>query len=259
MPEPISISGEEAKKKSPEELFAALASKPRGLSQAEAEARLAQYGPNALEEKRVNPFLKFLRYFWGPIPWMIEVAAGLSAVVRHWDDLAIILTLLVFNGVIGFWQEYKAANALEALKKQLALTARALRDGKWQEIPANALAPGDVIRISLGEIIPADVKLFEGDFLSVDQSALTGESLPVSKEVGADAYIHKPFEAEVLLSKMKGLSVKDTIDGIRIIRKGYQYLGVQIAAFFWYLFSKHDNFDLVVDQFHGIPFFTPLY
>ncbi len=188
MPEPTPISGEAAKQKSPEELFAALATTPQGLTSAEAEARLAQYGPNALEEKRVNPFLKFLRYFWGPIPWMIEVAAALSAVVRHWDDLAIILTLLIFNGVIGFWQEYKAANALEALKKQLALTARVLRDGKGQEIPAETLVPGDVIRISLGEIIPADVKLFQGDFLSVDQSALTGESLPVSKEAGDIAY-----------------------------------------------------------------------
>ncbi len=119
---------------------------------------------------------------------MIEIAAILSAVVRHWDDLIIILVLLLFNALVGFWQEYKAANALEALKKQLALKARALRDGKWQEIPANQLVPGDVIRIRLGDIIPADVKLFEGDFLSVDQSALTGESLPVSKKSEDIAY-----------------------------------------------------------------------
>jgi len=188
MSEPTIISGEETKQKSPEELFAELASSPQGLSSAEAEARLAQYGPNALAEKKVNPLLKFLRYFWGPIPWMIEVAAVLSAIVRHWDDLGIILALLVFNGVIGFWQEFKAANALEALKKQLALTARVLRDGHWQAIPAPELVPGDVIRIRLGEIIPADVKLCEGDFLSVDQSALTGESLPVSKKVGEVGY-----------------------------------------------------------------------
>jgi H+-transporting ATPase len=188
MPEPTIIKGEDTKLKSPEELFAALASSPRGLSSAEAEARLAQYGPNALAEKRTNSLLKFLRYFWGPIPWMIEVAAVLSAIVRHWDDLGIILALLVFNGIIGFWQEFKAANALEALKEQLALTARVLRNGRWQAIPAPDLVPGDVIRIRLGEIIPADVKLFEGDYLSVDQSALTGESLPVSKKVGEVGY-----------------------------------------------------------------------
>ena len=183
MPEPISVSGEEAKQNSPEELFAALASNPQGLSQAEAKARLAHYGPNALEEERVNPFLKFLRYFWGPIPWMIEVAAGLSAIVRHWDDLAIILALLIFNGVIGFWQEYKAANALVALKNIGPYGPVLGR--QWRNRHA---WPGDVIRISLGEIIPADAKLFSGDFLSVDQSALTGESLPVSKEAGDIAY-----------------------------------------------------------------------
>ena len=151
-------------------------------------SRLAQFGPNALEEKKVNPILKFLGYFWGPIPWMIEIAAILSAVVKHWDDLIIISVLLAFNALVGFWQEFKAANALEALKKQLALKARVLRDGKWQEIAAEQLVPGDIIRLRLGDIIPADVKLFEGDYLSVDQSALTGESLAVSKKAEDIAY-----------------------------------------------------------------------
>ncbi|MGE0824647.1 MAG: plasma-membrane proton-efflux P-type ATPase [Candidatus Binatia bacterium] len=182
------ITGEEATEKSAEELFPQLNSSPTGLSSSEAQKRLAQCGPNALEEKTVNPFLKFLNYFWGPIPWMIEIAAILSALVRRWDDFIIIVILLLFNALVGFWQEYKAANALAALKKQLALRARVLRDGKWQEIPADQLVPGDIVRLRLGDIIPADVKLFEGDFLSVDQSALTGESLPVSKKTGDIAY-----------------------------------------------------------------------
>jgi H+-transporting ATPase len=160
----------------------------KGLSQEEAEKRLAQYGPNALEEKKVNPLLKFLSYFWGPIPWMIEVAAILSAVVRHWVDLIIILVLLVFNAVVGFWQEHQASNAVEALKKQLALRARVKRDGNWTEVDATTLVPGDIIRLRLGDIIPADVKLAEGDYLSVDQSALTGESLPVDKKTEDVAY-----------------------------------------------------------------------
>jgi H+-transporting ATPase len=200
---PTIITGDEAKDKNPEELFTALGSTPQGLSSGEAKTRLEEFGPNALEEKRINPILNFLRYFWGPIPWMIEVAAALSAIVRKWDDLVIILALLLFNGVIGFWQEFKAANALEALKKQLALMARVLRDGHWQSIPAPDLVPGDVIRLRLGEIIPADVKLFEGDFLSVDQSALTGESLPVSKEVGDIAYsgsVAKQGEMQALVT-----------------------------------------------------------
>ena len=188
MPEPIIISGDEAKQKSPADLFTQLASSPQGLSGSEAEARLAQYGPNALEEEKTHPLLKFLGYFWGPIPWMIEVAAILSALVKHWGDLIIIVFLLVFNAVIGFWEEHEASNALEALKEQLALKARVLRDGKWQEVEARDLVPGDVIRVRLGDIIPADVKLVEGEYLSVDQAALTGESLPVNKNPGDTAY-----------------------------------------------------------------------
>jgi H+-transporting ATPase len=159
-----------------------------GLSQAEAERRLEQYGRNSLEEKRENAIVKFLSYFWGPIPWMIEVAAVLSAIVQHWVDLIIIVVLLLFNAVVGFWQEHQAANAVDALKKQLALKARVKRDGQWAEVNAEFLVPGDVIRLRLGDIIPADVKLAEGDYLSVDQSALTGESLPVDKKPGDEAY-----------------------------------------------------------------------
>jgi H+-transporting ATPase len=170
------------------ELFGSLTSSAAGLSAEEARERLAHYGLNALEEPRHNLMLKFLGYFWGPIPWMIEVAAVLSAAVRHWGDLAIIGALLVFNACVGFWQEHKAANALDALKKQLALMARVRRDGRWGEIEAKELVPGDVIRIRLGDVVPADVKLFEGDYLSVDQSALTGESLPVDKKSGDVAY-----------------------------------------------------------------------
>jgi H+-transporting ATPase len=201
------ITGDEAKEKSAEDLFTLLNSSPKGLSGSEAESRLTQYGPNVLEEKKDNPLLKFLGYFWGPIPWMIEVAAILSAVVRRWPDLFIIVFLLLFNAVIGFWEEHEASNALDALKEQLALKARVLRDGKWQEIEARDLVPGDVIRVRLGDIIPADIKLVEGDFLSIDQSALTGESLPVNKEAGAIAYsgsIAKQGEMVALVTATAG-------------------------------------------------------
>jgi len=159
-----------------------------GLSAEEAERRLARYGPNALPEKKVSPLRRLAGYFWGPIPWMIEVAAVLSALVRHWVDFWIITALLVFNAAVGFWQEYTAGNAVEALKKQLARRARVLRDGRWQEIDAAQLVPGDIIRIRLGDVIPADVRIVQGDYLSVDQSALTGESLPVTKRRGDEAF-----------------------------------------------------------------------
>ena len=187
MPELPIVTAAEAQEKAAD-LFTLLASSAQGLETAEAAARLEHYGPNSLPERKRHPLLQFLAYFWGPIPWMIEIAAILSAVVRHWTDLTVILVLLAFNALVGFWQEHKAANALAALKKQLALQARVLRDGHWQLVPASRLVPGDVIRLRLGDIVPADVKLFEGDYLSVDQSALTGESLPVSKEAGATAY-----------------------------------------------------------------------
>jgi H+-transporting ATPase len=170
------------------ELEKELSASMKGLDQAEAERRLGIYGFNTIEERRMNPILKFLSYFWGPIPWMIEIAAILSAAVQHWEDLIIICVLLLFNAVVGFWQEYQAANAVEDLKRQLALKARVLRDGKWKEIDAKTLVPGDVVRLRLGDIIPADVKLAEGDYLSVDQSALTGESLPVNKKIEDVAY-----------------------------------------------------------------------
>ncbi len=99
-------------------------SMPTGLTSREASERLKQYGPNALQEKKVSPLLKFLGYFWGPIPWMIEIAAFLSALAQRWDDFWIIMALLVFNAGVGFWQEFTAGNAVEALKKQLALKAR---------------------------------------------------------------------------------------------------------------------------------------
>ena len=182
------VSTEEAASASIDDLLQELAASRQGLSSPEAERRLAQYGPNALQEHRINPILKFLTYFWGPIPWMIEVAAILSAILQHWADLIIILVLLVFNAGVGFWQEYQAANAVEALKRQLALRARVQRDGTWGELDASGLVPGDVVRLRLGDVIPADVKLLEGDYLSVDQSALTGESLPVEKRVSDTAY-----------------------------------------------------------------------
>ena len=161
-----------------------LGSSPEGLTQAEAQKRLKQYGPNEIEEKKTNPILKVLSYFWGPIPWMIEVAVVLSGIVRHWPDFFIILLLLVANATIGFWEERQAGNAIDALKARLAIKARVTRDGKWITPPARELVPGDAIRLRLGDIVPADARLLDGDEVSVDQAALTGESLPKTCKSG---------------------------------------------------------------------------
>jgi H+-transporting ATPase len=172
---------EDVRKVAVSELFRKLSSSERGLSVSEAKKRIQEYGYNEIPEKKTNPFLKFLKYFWGPIPWMIEAAIILSAYIRHWEDVWIITALLLLNAVVGFWQEKKADNAIELLKQKLALKARVLRDGNWQEVSAQELVPGDVIRIRLGDIVPADANLVKGDYLQVDESALTGESLPVEK------------------------------------------------------------------------------
>ncbi len=115
---------------------------------------------------------------------MIEAAVVLSALARHWPDFGIILVLLVANAVVGFWEEHQAGNAIDALKATLAIKARVIRDGKWIAPAARELVPGDVIRVRLGDIVPADARLLEGDPVEVDQSALTGESLPATRKSG---------------------------------------------------------------------------
>ena len=182
------LSTEDAEKATVDEILSRLSATEEGLSSLEADKRRQQYGANEIPEKEENPLLKFLAYFWGPIPWMIEAAVIMSAIIQRWPDFGIILTLLMLNAVVGFWQEHKAGNAIELLKQRLALKARILRDGKWGEGPARELVPGDVVRLRLGDIVPADVKLIEGDYLLTDESALTGESLPVEKHLSDVAY-----------------------------------------------------------------------
>jgi H+-transporting ATPase len=155
-----------------------------GLSTAEAKSRLAKYGPNTIAEERVSLLQRLLSYFWGPIPWMIEVAAILSATVGHWDDFAVIMTMLLINAGVGFFEEKNADDAIQALKQRLAPSARVQRDGIWADLPARGLVPGDLISVKLGNIVPADANAVRGDYASIDQSALTGESLPVDKKNG---------------------------------------------------------------------------
>ncbi len=161
----------------------------KGLSSADASERLKKYGYNEIRQKEETWLHRLFRRFWGPIPWMIEIAAVLAAVVRHWQDLIFILTLLFVNAFIDFYQESKALSAISVLKKKLARKSLALRDGQWQELDSRELVPGDIVKIKIGDIVPADARLLGGgDFVQVDQSALTGESLPVSKKAGDSLY-----------------------------------------------------------------------
>ncbi len=160
----------------------------RGLESAEARRRMEEFGRNTIEQREEPLWHRVFRRFWGPIPWMIEAAALLSALVHKWEDFAIILIMLLINAVLDFFQEHRALNALAALKAGLAVTVIVLRDGAFARVAASELVPGDVIKLKLGDVVPADVKLLDGDYLSIDQAALTGESLPVSKTPGDIGY-----------------------------------------------------------------------
>ncbi|MBK5115632.1 MAG: plasma-membrane proton-efflux P-type ATPase [Thermoleophilia bacterium] len=158
-----------------------------GLSSEQARTRLERYGPNELKEGQPSVLLELLSHFWAPIPWMIEVALVLTALTERWADFGIILALLLLNGVVGFWEEHQAQNAIEALADRLAKRARVRRGGAWMTVGAEELVPGDLIAIERGDIIPADgVVLVGGGY--ADESALTGESLPVTKRTGDEAY-----------------------------------------------------------------------
>ncbi|MGC2458334.1 MAG: plasma-membrane proton-efflux P-type ATPase [Gallionellaceae bacterium] len=159
----------------------------QGLTSAEARQRLLKYGPNMVAEDRPHPWLLFLRKFWAPVTWMLEATIALQFGLGKIDEAAIIAALLIFNAVLGFAQENRANNALALLKKRLAIQVRVLRDHVWRQAPAQDLVPGDVVHLRMGDLAPADIRVLEGQVL-LDQSALTGESLPVDAGVGATVH-----------------------------------------------------------------------
>jgi H+-transporting ATPase len=158
-----------------------------GLSREEAEKRLARYGPNAIAEEKTHPVLRFLEKFWAPVPWMLEATVVLELILRKDAEALLIGALLVFNAVLSFVQESRAQNALAILRQRLTIQTRVLRDGHWGLVPAQDLVPGDVVHVRMGDLVPADMRLADGQIL-MDQSALTGESAPVEADSGGVAY-----------------------------------------------------------------------
>jgi H+-transporting ATPase len=158
-----------------------------GLSTADAQSRLAQFGPNAIAEKRMPAWRQLLVKFWAPVPWMLEVVIALQAILGRYIEAAVIAVLLVFNAGVSFVQERRATSALSALRKRLPVRARVKRDGAWGQVAAEQLVPGDVVHVRVGDLVPADLTLLDGA-VALDQSALTGESLPVDAAAGAAAY-----------------------------------------------------------------------
>ncbi|KAL0395168.1 UNVERIFIED_CONTAM: Plasma membrane ATPase 1 [Sesamum latifolium] len=178
-----------------EEVLDKLKCTEEGLSSDEVKKRLEVFGYNKLDEKKESKILKFLGFMWNPLSWVMEAAAIMAITVPHgkknrvdYSDFVGILALLLVNSTISFIEENNAGNAAAALMARLAPKAKVLRDGKWNEEDASVLVPGDIISIKLGDIIPADARLLQGDPLKIDQSALTGESLPVTKHPGDGVY-----------------------------------------------------------------------
>ena len=159
----------------------------QGLSSREAEQRLAQFGPNAVIEPHVSPFVRIARRFWEPVPWMLEALIVLQLAIGERVEALIIAALLIFNVALGVFQEGRANAALAALKSKLSLKAFVERDGQWIETPAAGLVPGDVVRLALGGVVPADARVLDGSVL-LDQSMLTGESVAVEIGPGNTAY-----------------------------------------------------------------------
>ncbi|XP_021819909.1 ATPase 10, plasma membrane-type [Prunus avium] len=209
-PENFNREGVDLERLPLEEVFEQLRTSPQGLSSEDAEARLKIFGFNKLEEKTENKFLKFLSFMWNPLSWVMEAAAIMALVLANgggegpdWQDFVGIIILLIINSTISFIEENNAGNAASALMARLAPKTRVLRDGRWQEQDAAILVPGDIISIKLGDIVPADARLLEGDPLKIDQSALTGESLPVTKRTGDEVFSgstckHGEIEAVVI-------------------------------------------------------------
>lgn len=178
-----------------EDVFRILVSSKEGLGSQDATKRLQVFGQNKLEEKKENKVLKFFGFMWNPLSWVMEIAAIIAIVLANgqhrppdWQDFLGIVILLVINSTVSFIEENNAGNAAAALMAGLAPKTKVIRDGSWKEMDAALLVPGDVISIKLGDIVPADARLLDGDPLKIDQSALTGESLPVTKYPGEGVY-----------------------------------------------------------------------
>src|SRR5664279_5383286 len=160
---------------------------PRGLTSDEARRRLEKFGPNAMPDTALHPLRMAIEKFWAPVPWMLEAAIILEVLLGKYVEAAIIAALLIFNAALGLFQESRAQATLAALRSRLALNASVRRDGAWKTIPAVELVPGDVVKLSLGAVVAADVRLTGGEVL-LDQSMLTGESVPIEAGAGVQSY-----------------------------------------------------------------------
>jgi len=234
------LSTAEHRSASVETALERLAATPAGLSETEARRRMETFGRNEIATKKKNLLVEFLSRFWGPMPWLLELAIVLSCVLKHYLEAVIIAVLIIMNAVIGYLHHRSSQRSLELLKKRLALNATVLRDGQWVRRAAAEIVPGDVVVVQMGEIVPADAKVIDGE-LSVDQSALTGESLPIEareSDVVYSSSIVKRGEARCLIVNTgKNTYFGKTVELVRIARpKSHQeQIMVSIVRYMMYL------------------------
>jgi H+-transporting ATPase len=226
-----------------------------GLTSGEAQRRLEKFGPNAMPDTSMHPLRMALLKFWAPVPWMLEAAVLLELALGKYVEAAIILLLLVFNAGLGLFQESRAQATLTALKSRLALSASVRRDGTWKTVPAADLVPGDVIKLSLGGVVAADVTLAGGEVL-LDQSMLTGESVPIEAGAGVKTYagalvrrgeaeaqvtatgVHTKFGRTAELVRTAHVESSEQKAVLRVVRNLAGFNGVTIAilvAYAWHL------------------------
>ena len=205
-----------------EEALKQLNSGKDGLSEDEAKKRLEQYGLNEIQTKKQNVLIKFLSKFIGTIPLMLYIIIAISIVLNKYIDAYIVIGLLIFNGITSFLEEYKADNTLELLKNKLSVLVKVERGGEWKTVQSKFIVPGDIIRIRLGDIAPADCKIIESDYLSVDQSMLTGESLPVDKKtnelVFSSSVVREGEATGVVISTGKNTAFGKTAELVKIAK-----------------------------------------
>lgn len=177
------------------ETFKRLKSSPKGLTSEGATTRLKEYGYNEVKEKKQSRLLKLLSKFYGPVPGLLWIVIFLSyllylndGLVEHLRDIYIILILLTFNAIVSFFEEYRADRSVEILNHRLAIKPRVLRSGEWQHVHAKMIVPGDILRVRFGDIMPADLKVIESQSLEIDESVITGESLPIEKHTNSILY-----------------------------------------------------------------------
>jgi ATPase, P-type (transporting), HAD superfamily, subfamily IC len=237
MPDQVTIDREKLIKATAEEVARSLSvDLSKGLNEDEAQRRLSQFGPNEIQEEKRNPAKDFVKKFWNPTAWILEVAAALSYFLGKTLDFYVIIALLVFNAVLSFTQEQRANKALELLRRRLQVNARVLRDGQWKVLPARLLVPGDVIRVRLGDFVPADVKLYDGE-VEVDQSALTGESLPVYRKkddaIYSGSIVRRGEATGVVLFTGKNTYFGRTVELVKIAKPRLRIEKVVNRVVFW--------------------------